>query len=233
MHYVHLENWPRYGLLKQNFSYQVFFTEIIFEPFYGRSKVLGQDFLNHFFFLFIYFFVHLMVAIDRHQGNFSKCLHYNCILVTAIAVSKTRLVGTRIHCIRPSQVPSLGKRFYLLSFCTEPFFLEDTLSILINTTLLPILSSVPLHWPSNRLFWFTFISQFFLVHENLSRVPEYKISPNNILGGKISGKNNKGIRLSFCTEHYLDHRIQQPISKLRMLFFLEFMNQSYCFWRSN
>ena len=63
-----------------------------------------------------------MVAIDRHQGNFSKCLHYNCILVTAIAVSKTRLVGTRIHCIRPSQVPSLGKRFYLLSFCTEPFF---------------------------------------------------------------------------------------------------------------
>ena len=164
-------------------------------------------------------FVHLMVAIDRHQGNFSKCLHYNCILVTAIAVSKTRLVGTRIHCIRPSQVPSLGKRFYLLSFCTEPFFLEDTLSILINTTLLPILSSLPLHWPSNRLFWFTFISQFFLVHENLSRVPEYKISPNNILGGKISGKNNKSVRLSFCTEHYLDHRIQQPISKLRILFF--------------
>ena len=71
------------------------------------------------------------------------------------------------------------------------FFLEDTLSILINTTLLPILSSVPLHWPSNRLFWFTFISQFFLVHENLSRVPEYKISPNNSLGGKISGKTNK------------------------------------------
>ena len=121
---MHLENWPRYGLLKQNFSYQVFFTEIIFEPFYGRSKVLGQDFFIHFFPFHILsrIFVHLMVAIDRHQGNFSKCLHYNCILVTAIAVSKTRLVGTRIHCIWPSQVPSLGKRFYLLSFCTEPFF---------------------------------------------------------------------------------------------------------------
>ena len=121
--------------------------------------MVAQNYLAKFFsFIFFPFhilsriFVHLMVAIDRHQGNFSKCLHYNCILVTAIAVSKTRLVGTRIHCIRPSQVPSLGKRFYLLSFCTEPFFLEDTLSILINTTLLPILSSVPLHWPSNRLF---------------------------------------------------------------------------------
>ena len=91
--------------------------------------MVAQNYLAKFFsFIFFPFhilsriFVHLMVAIDRHQGNFSKCLHYNCILVTAIAVSKTRLVGTRIHCIRPSQVPSLGKRFYLLSFCTEPFF---------------------------------------------------------------------------------------------------------------
>ena len=112
------------------FPIKCFFTEIIFEPFYGRSKLLGQDFFIQFFFPFHILsriFVHLMVAInielfDRHQGNFSKCLHYNCILVTAIAVSKTRLVGTRNHCIRPSQVPSLGKRFYLLSFCTEPFF---------------------------------------------------------------------------------------------------------------
>ena len=88
-------------------------------------KSIGPRFFQSFFSPFHILsriFVHLMVAIDRHQGNFSKCLHYNCILVTAIAVSKTRLVGTRIHCIRPSQVPSLGKRFYLLSFCTEPFF---------------------------------------------------------------------------------------------------------------
>ena len=127
-------------MVAQNYWAKIFSFSFFF-PFHILSRI----------------FVHLMVAInielfDRHQGNFSKCLHYNCILVTAIAVSKTRLVGTRNHCIRPSQVPSLGKRFYLLSFCTEPFFLEDTLSILINTTLLPILSSVPLHWPSNRLF---------------------------------------------------------------------------------
>ena len=94
-------------------NYLAKFFSFNFFPFYILSRI----------------FVHLMVAIDRHQGNFSKCLHYNCILVTAIAVSKTRLVGTRIHCIRPSQVPSLGKRFYLLSFCTEPFFLEDTIYI--------------------------------------------------------------------------------------------------------
>ena len=91
-------------MVAQNYWAKIF--SFIFFPFHILSRI----------------FVHLMVAIDRHQGNFSKCLHYNCILVTAIAVSKTRLVGTRIHCIRPSQVPSLGKRFYLLSFCTEPFF---------------------------------------------------------------------------------------------------------------
>ena len=99
-------------------------------------KTIGPNFFIQLFFPFHILsriFVHLMVAIDRHQGNFSKCLHYNCILVTAIAVSKTRLVGTRIHCIWPSQVPSLGKRFYLLSFCTEPFFFWKTLYLYWST----------------------------------------------------------------------------------------------------
>ena len=121
--------------------------------------------------------------------------------------------------------------------------------------------------------WFRFfdVTNRLLVHENLSRVPEYKISPNNSLGGKISGKTNKSVRLSFCTEHffrrhylywilinttllpilssvafhwlsifyssrksiwytYLDHRIQQPIPKLRDLFLNLLTNH---IWRNN